>query len=223
MEIILKDKAIYSNTLIPLPIPNLVVFYNGTESRKEYWEVKLSDAFEKTYKQDQAKKLNINPKEVPDLDKPLGDIEATVKVININYGYNEALLEKSPALKGYSYLISKIRENAKAGHPKREAIDLAVQDTIAEGLLVEYLNEKGYDIINTIVKGWEVEVAMQYAKEESYEEGREEGIEIGIEKGRDEGEIRTRYMFMGQTVEEIAHEMELPVEDIQAIIDKLGI
>ena len=57
----------YGRTLIPLPAPRLITFYNGEEDEPDEQILRLSDSF-------------------PEGSKP--DIEACVRMININYGRN---------------------------------------------------------------------------------------------------------------------------------------
>ena len=42
-----RDETIYSSTLVKIPVPRFVVFYNGTDGQPERQILWLSDAFEK--------------------------------------------------------------------------------------------------------------------------------------------------------------------------------
>ena len=44
---IIKKHNIYGKTLVKIPVPKFVVFYNGSEEQPEEYEMRLSDAFEK--------------------------------------------------------------------------------------------------------------------------------------------------------------------------------
>ena len=70
----LKNRNIYGRSLVKIPVPKFVVFYNGDEEQPEAYDMKLSDAFEKK------------------TDNP--ELELVCKVYNINFGKNEQLLEE---------------------------------------------------------------------------------------------------------------------------------
>lgn len=73
-EKLFSDKTLYSIRQIKIPAPSFIVFYNGTEAQPERLEMKLSDAFE-----------------IPAANPAL---ELKVIQLNINAGYNKALMEK---------------------------------------------------------------------------------------------------------------------------------
>ena len=64
---------IYSSSLLKLPIPRYIVFYNGTSDEPDEQELRLSDSF---VKQDNQSCL-----------------ECRATVLNINYGRSKELLE----------------------------------------------------------------------------------------------------------------------------------
>ena len=45
LERMIKDRNIYGRSLVKIPIPKFVVFYNGEEKQPEQYEMKLSDAW----------------------------------------------------------------------------------------------------------------------------------------------------------------------------------
>lgn len=111
----LYDKYIHQNRLnlygkkiVRLPVPKLVVFYNGTDDMDDCI-LQLSDAF------------------APDADAGEADIQVRVRMININYGNNESILSSCRPLKEYAWLVARIRENQQA-----MGIEEAVDKTIRE-------------------------------------------------------------------------------------------
>ncbi|MDE6749677.1 MAG: hypothetical protein K2K21_11555, partial [Lachnospiraceae bacterium] len=64
----IMDKNLYSKSLVKIPAPRFVVFYNGTDFQPEQQVLRLSDAFEKK-------------PEHPSL-------ELNVVIYNINFGHN---------------------------------------------------------------------------------------------------------------------------------------
>ncbi|MDR1688066.1 MAG: Rpn family recombination-promoting nuclease/putative transposase, partial [Clostridiales bacterium] len=99
-------KALYKEKRINLPKPEFYVLYNGTKNQpeKQMW---LSDAF-----------IGMEYGETPQL-------ELVVNIININYGENPDIMEKSENLKGYAIFVSKVREYEKDGKNTNEAVSLA--------------------------------------------------------------------------------------------------
>ena len=134
------DNDIYSSTIIPLPTPHFVTFYNGVDPMKEDEMVlNLSDAYE-----------------VP-TDQP--ELELTVRVLNINPGYNEVLLESCTILKQYMQFITKVRECIDSLAAKtsdtplpymdrlRVAISEAVDYCITQGILDDFLKKYRSEVI----------------------------------------------------------------------------
>ena len=107
-EVILeqRNENILKYGLVKIPTPACIVLYNGIEKRPEVEILKLSDAFE-------------NQEVEPCL-------ELFVKVLNINDGMNENVLNGCKTLKDYVILISKIRENYNEIGDLAKAIHKAV-------------------------------------------------------------------------------------------------
>ena len=66
------------------------------------------------------------------------DLELTVTVYNINYGYNAELLEACQTLKEYSLCVDRIRQYIKI-LPVEMAVDRAIEECIKEGILSDFL------------------------------------------------------------------------------------
>ena len=148
-KLLKKEKAkIYNRTLVKIPTPQYIVFYNGTDDYPEYSKLRLSDAF-------------INPRDD-------NEFEFTATVYNINPGNNEKLLDSCKSLKGYSTFIDTIRKNIVL-MPYEKAIDEAVKYCIDNEILEDVLSEERSAVM--------LEMLTQF-DEKSYEEGlREEGRE----------------------------------------------
>ena len=140
----------YGSTLIPLPVPKLVVFYNGISEKDDEVVSRLSDSFNIEHRVD-------------------ADIEVIVRMLNVNYGHNAKLLENCGPLMEYSWFVDKIRE-----HQKDNSLEEAVKKTIEEmpkdfrikSFLVAHMEEiKG--MLDTEYNEAEVNEAFK-------EEGREE-------------------------------------------------
>ena len=78
--------------LLMLPAPRLVVFFNGATEQPDEMILQLSDSFPKG---------------------SVSDIEVRVRMININYGRNQKLMEACKPLMEYPWLIAEVRKNKK--------------------------------------------------------------------------------------------------------------
>ena len=144
------DKDLYGSKLIRIPSPRFVVFYNGTDSQPERQTLKLSDSYEK----EQG-----NP-----------ELELTVTVYNINFGFNEEIMDACRALKEYAMYVELVRTYAKQ-MPLAEAVEKAVDECIAEGILSEFLRKNKAEAIKVSIYEYDEELHFKTL----YEEGREEG------------------------------------------------
>ena len=164
-KILVKDKDLYGRTLIKIPTPKFVVFYNGTEDRPSVETLRLSDAF-------------IHKTDTPDL-------ELVCTVYNINLGKNDELLKKCPVLAEYMQFIDKIRKNEKVGdeRPIENAIDWCIEHDI----LKEFLKEHRSEVLKAMTIDMTFERREELIRRDERAAGREEGLATGIMLGREEG------------------------------------
>ena len=159
-KILVKDKDLYGRTLIKIPTPKFVVFYNGTEDRPSVETLRLSDAF-------------IHKADTPDL-------ELVCTVYNINLGKNGEFLKKCPVLAEYMQFIDKIRKNEKAGdeRPIENAIDWCIEHDILKEFLKEHRSE--------VLKAMTIDMTFERREELIRRDEREAGREEGLARGREE-------------------------------------
>ena len=100
-----SDYFKYSSRLQPLPKPNCLCFYNGTEEQPERLEMKLSEAFGGE-----------------------ADIEVKVHMLNINYGKNRELMENCQPLREYAWLVDGVREHQRVLQDLEAAVDAAINE-----------------------------------------------------------------------------------------------
>jgi hypothetical protein len=74
-------------------------------------------------------------------------LDLTVKVYNINRGWNGALLRKSEHLAGYAEFVAKVRENRSA-MPLDEAVRGAIRYCVNNRILTTFLEEHGSEALN---------------------------------------------------------------------------
>jgi predicted transposase/invertase (TIGR01784 family) len=163
-EKIIGDKNIYGSRLIPIPVPEFFVLYNGAAPYPEEQTLKLSDSFEK------AGSLGLPEKESPAL-------ELTVKVININQGKNEGIAGKCKILAQYSAFVAKVREYEKESGDRSKAMKQAVQYCRNHDILKEFLEKNGTEVISMLMTEWNMDDALAVRYEEGLEIGEEKGME----------------------------------------------
>ena len=179
-------RSIYSSSLIRIPAPRFVVFYNGYRPVEEDITLKLSDAFEKT---------EADP-----------SLEIKVRLININPGSNPELMARCKVLREYSEFVARIRKYIGKEASVREAVEQAVTECIREGILEEFLLSQRSEVVAMSIFEYDHEVEMkklademreqlreevrEEVREELQKEVREELQEEVREEGREEGKAR---------------------------------
>lgn len=147
---VIGSTNIATSRRIRIPTPHYVVFYNGMERQEEEFVQYLSDSFE---------------------DHSGGCIELTVKTININYGYNHKLLEKSPSLRGYSCFVSMVRENLETMNLP-DATEKAIETCITKNILKDFFMEQKSEVVAMSIYEYNEEEVLRV----TYEDGKEHAM-----------------------------------------------
>ena len=124
-----NEVDIYGSTLIELPTPKFVVFYNGTGMTEDRKILRLTDSF------------------TTNKEKSCMELEAIV--LNINYGKNKKLMESCRSLMEYSYFVQKVKDYSKK-HERDIAIELAVDECIKENILKEILIKNRAEVVDML-------------------------------------------------------------------------
>ncbi len=99
-----------------LPVPRLVVFYNGTEEKANETALRLSDAFAPEHRHS-------------------ADISVTVRMVNINKGCNQSLMDSCPPLSEYAWSVDSVRQYKKTDNLEA-AIDRTL-DSMPDSFLIK--------------------------------------------------------------------------------------
>ena len=199
MERLLEAVDIYRRKIIPIPTPEFFVFYNGNENYPSEKILKLSDFYiEKT-------------------NTPM--LELLVKVININLPVGHDILEKCRPLYEYSWFVQKVKEYIEQLSDRDAAIEQAIRDCIRAGIFRDFVRRHGSEAVNMLFTQFNMEDAKKIWQEEAYEDGEEVGIQKGIRQGEKLNLLKLiqRKLQKGKTVEQIAEELEEPLENIMQI------
>ena len=181
----------YGKKLINLPVPKLVVFYNGEKDTADESVLRLSDSF-------------------PEENKKKADIEVTVRMVNINYGRNIELMKYCKPLEEYSWFVDEVRSNQN-NHDLTTSVKLALDSMPKDYMIREFL----------VTNRQEVEGMLdtEYNEAEVMELFKAEGKEEGIEEGSLRTLVRQviRKIKKDKTVEEIVEDLEEDKETIERI------
>lgn len=189
-EKLIVEKDIYSRKMIKLPTPRFIVFYNGAEKQPERVELYLSDSYEV-------------PQEEPSL-------ELRVTQLNINPGYNVALLEKCPTLFQYMQYVNQIR-TYRENYPLNTAVQMAVNHCIEHGILREFLLANKAEVVRMSIFEYDEELHKKTLREEGFEDGYNFGELSKLVK-----QVCCK-LIKNKTPEIIADELEEDLETIQHI------
>lgn len=161
----LKKMDIYGKQLVLLPTPQFVVFYNGREEQPDEQLLKLSDAF------------------VPRKDGIEPVIECRARMLNINYGHNENILNTCKRLHDYSFFIAEINRNLDKGFELNDAVNMAIKFCIDEGILSDILQKHQSEVFNMLLTEYDEKLHLMTVREEGREEGREFEIMESVYEG----------------------------------------
>ena len=139
-EKLIDNKEMYSAQRIVIPTPEFYVLYNGKAPFPEKQEYRLSESFAHA-------------------NAARAALELTVTAYNVNPGFNKDIVERSKNLYGYMFFVAKVREHEKSGLKLANAIEIAIKECIALGILVDYLGSHGSEVTNMLLQEWNWEDA----------------------------------------------------------------
>jgi hypothetical protein len=199
------DADIYGRVAISLPTPKYVVLYNGKEDHGEETELRLSDLYSKD-----------------------GDVEVAARVIDINYEKGKAIFENCRILEEYAYFVDAVRrkidgrgidgQRIDEGHELNEAVELAIDECIKNGILKDILIAHKAEVHEMIFTEFDQE---QYDKHRR-NEGEIRGIKIGESRGRIQEREKNILGLLKNGVEKevIAKGIGITIEEIDKIEKK---
>ena len=187
-------KDIYGHSLLKIPTPQYVVFYNGDRKLDDITKFRLSDAFM--------------------IEDKSGDFEWTATFININEGHNDSLNKKCKTLYDYKRFVSRIKQNLKNGMEEFQAISEAIDFAIEQELLEGFFKLHKAEVEKMCLTEFDRELYEKNRKEESYNEG---AMDKAIETANNLLKLNSL------SYEQIAQATGLPLEKIQELAAKLSV
>ena len=134
----------YSRTLQTAPCPRCICFYNSTENQPEEKVLRLSDAF-------------IGE----------GDIEVRVRMLNINYGKNENLMNVCEPLNEYAWLVDTIRKNQKIMSSIEDAVEASIAEMPDDFVIRKFLLLNKAEVKGMFLTEWDQAKVLEQERKES--------------------------------------------------------
>ena len=197
---LVDDRSLYSSVVQKIPTPNFIVFYNGTREMEDREICKLSDMYEHATE---------NPA-----------LEVVVTMLNVNEGHNEELMQQCQTLREYAQYVARVRKYA-AKMELDDAVKLAVDECIEEGILEEFLRKNKVEVVRVSI--------FEYDKEKEEKKLRKAEFEAGRREGRREGETlgalgiievcRELQMPDAQILEKIQQKLQITLSDAQKYLE----
>ena len=198
----LVDKdGLYKAKAMSIENPEFIVMYNGKDDYPEKSVVKLSDLYK-----------------VKDGSEP--KLEVIVTVYNINAGYNRDMMKRSRTLDEYAAFVSKVRSFIEGkGYERTEALNKAVVECVREGVLQEFLEKYGGDVMSILSREFNLDDFIRVRVEEEVEDIMEKAV---VEAAEAKGEkIAENLIKRGTSLEFIVEDTGLPLERIQQIYEAM--
>ena len=187
-------------TLVELPTPHFVVFYNGEEEREAESVLKLSHSF------------------CQKADEP--ELELIVKVLNINLDKKQRILETCCLLKEYMLLVDKIRKYAAEYKDINRAAEQAVTECIEENILADFLRKNRTEAIEVCIFEYDEKREKELIRKAEYAEGKKEGLKEGQKQGEERVFGIYRLYRDKYTENQIAEQMKIDVDEVRNILEK---
>ena len=185
---------LYGETIVQIPAPEFLIFYNGKEKMPERQILKLSDMYSV---QDGQPKL---------------ELEATL--LNISGSNNQKLKEACRTLGEYAIYTDKIRAYTEEMELP-EAVDRAMDECIREDVLREFLMKHRAEARAMSIFEYDQERHMQQEREAGIEKGRR----IGLAEGEEQllRRLVQKNLSRGMSISEIAEVLDETEERIREI------
>ena len=157
---------LYGETIVRIPAPEFIIFYNGKDEMPERQLLKLSDMY--------------SVKE----EKPKLELEAML--LNISGTNNRKLKEACRTLRDYAIYTDKIRAYAETME-LAEAVDRAINECIEEDVLRNFLMEHKAEARAMSIFEYDQERHMQQEREAGIEKGERQLLRRQVQKNLSRG------------------------------------
>ncbi|MBQ3706516.1 MAG: hypothetical protein II889_01280 [Clostridia bacterium] len=182
----------YGSELLKLPVPKLVVFYNGRKDQPDEKMLYLSDSFPKGAE---------------------SDIEVRVRMLNVNFGRNQELLNACKPLREYAWLVEEVRKN-NTSHDETgmsSAIDKAINEMPNDFVIKPFLEAHRAEVKGMLLTEYNEAEQMELFKEDGRREGEENTLVNSVKK---------LMANMNWTMEQAMDALSIPKDQREKLEDK---
>mgnify|MGYP000000722283 FL=1 len=203
------NSDLHRSTMLKIPVPHFVTFYNGKQPLEAESILRLSDMYEKEIDCPElelmVRVININTGAI--INKKLLDTEKNhiingtnqsdefhnsnnkVSSDNTNpFTFSSEFLSKCETLKDYMTFVNKVRVKTDVEKIDiRTAVTEAVDECIAENVLSEFFRNHREEVITVSIYEYDEEGHLEIVKEEGRQLGIAEGKQLGLAQGRQIG------------------------------------
>ena len=189
-----SNDVLHRRSMIKIPVPHFVTFYNGLEKWiEDEEEIRLSDMYEIS------------------TDNP--ELELKVRVININKDVH--ILNKCKTLRDYMTFVNKVRfKMGVEGDDVRIAVTEAMDECIDEDILVDFFEQHREEVVEVSIYDYDEEDVRRTLFEEAKEMAKEELKEVVKAEVMEEVKSEVREEVKSEVREEIKSEMREEVKSI---------
>ena len=204
------NSDLHRSTMLKIPVPHFVTFYNGKQPLETESILRLSDMYEKKIDcpelEFMVRVININTGAIINqklLDTEKNDIingtnqsddfDKSNKNINVgnatnSHTYSSEFLSKCETLKDYMTFVNKVRVKTDVEKIDiRTAVTEAVDECIAENVLSEFFRNHREEVITVSIYEYDEEGHLEIVKEEGRQLGIAEGKQLGLAEGLNKG------------------------------------
>ena len=134
-------------------------------------------------------------------------------MLNINYGYNQTLMERCKTLHDYSFFVEEVRRCIRNGNSLEEAADHAIHTSLKQGILANFLRKNRAEVKRMVLTEYNEELHLKNVRKCGYEDG----FECGFEDGQQQLLLKQiiSKVKKGQSLETIADALESTPEELQ--------
>ena len=205
-----NNSDLHRSTMLKIPVPHFVTFYNGKQPLEAESTLRLSDMYEKKMDCPElelvVKVININTgatinkksldnekndiinyiNQSDDFDKSNKNINAANTVNSRTY--SSEFLSKCETLKDYMTFVNKVRVKTDVDKIDiRTAVIEAVDECIAENVLSDFFKNHREEVITVSIYEYDEEGHLEIVKEEGRQLGIAEGRQLGLAEGKQLG------------------------------------
>lgn len=221
---IFPNSMLHRRSMIKIPTPHFITFYNGREKMKERVKIlKLSDMFEHPTDNPELELIvtviNLNPDEEADsatgndtYNKGSSHSNNHKNVSNVNGLFTDDILNRCQSLRDYMTFVNKVRHKMDTlGLNVRTSVIVSVDECIKEDILSDFFIKHRNEVIDVSIFEYDEEGVMDVLREEAREEARKEALT----EGRDEATLNAIKNIMDSLHVSVDKAMDILKIDIE--------